>query len=81
MVVEIAADGRFDCTVVPFDLSVGLRMIGRSKRVVDVQDATYVLEELRGEAFSVIGEDFFRRTVVKHPFVYELSLLRRLILP
>ena len=72
MVVEITADGRFDCTVVPFDLSVGLRMIGRSKRVVDVQDATYVLKELRGKTFSVIGEDFFRRTLIENPFFYEL---------
>lgn len=55
MVAKVTADGHFDGTTVSLNLSIGLRIRSRCKRVEDVHNATNVLEELCSIDFSVHG--------------------------
>ena len=54
VVVKIRFDSCFERPVEPFYLAIGLRMVGRSELVLDVEYLTYRLKELRRETLSVV---------------------------
>lgn len=50
-----------------FDLPVSLSVVGHSERIINLQNATHVQEELGRNLLSVIGNRVGRRTLWEHP--------------
>lgn len=56
MIRKVASNHRCDGAVESFWVPIGLRVIGRRERIVDVQYHENDLKKLSGEASTIVGE-------------------------
>ena len=71
MVRDVRSEGGQDCPIKALDLTIRLRMVGRSERVVYHQDFADVLEKPGCKLTPVVRYEFGRWAVGEYPFVHE----------
>ncbi len=52
-------------------MSIALRVVSRGEEVFHSENEAHVVEKLRGEFVSVVGEERNRRAIDQHPVVHE----------
>ncbi len=70
-----------DHSIECLNLTVTLRVTHGGENVLHAKDETNVLEELRGEFFSVFGEKRNRWAIHEHPLVHDRDNFRMWMRP
>ncbi len=52
-------------------MSIALRVVSRGEKFLHSENEAHVLEQLRGELYSVVGEERNRRAIHEHTVVHE----------